>query len=285
MSCPDNAVIIYDGDLEFGTWVIVDDYIAKSLSVLILKSDIIACNVISDVHQVSHTRSGRIAGGILGAVLLGPLGAAAGLMTGGQTKVDETKIYCALRDGRTFSAEVSPATSAKIQQICQLNQINTHQNVNLQTTTVDVNIPTTSSSGDYIECPMCAESIKSRAKVCRFCGYNILIEKDLKISALISDPCIEYVLNYHEQLKMYRDNISYEDENISNELVHKIVLEFSNVISSNPNADYRELSMMVKNKLSISKIKYINDLTRESFKFIRECKKFDVYDDSLAIRK
>lgn len=29
-------------------------------------------------------------------------------------------------------------------------------------------------NGDVKECPMCAEMVKSRAKICRYCGYNFL---------------------------------------------------------------------------------------------------------------
>ena len=113
MSFPEDVILVNGGDIRQGMWGIAWD-IPNDLMAIgdqkIMLSDLSGSSVVSDKHETSYTGVGRVAGGILGAALLGPIGAAGGLLAGGKTRVDETIILCCLFDGRTFTGEVSQLT-------------------------------------------------------------------------------------------------------------------------------------------------------------------------------
>lgn len=118
------------------------------------KTYVINLNSVQSVDLLTEENKkhvlGTLAGAGVGLALLGPLGAAVGLLTGGNKK--EVNIAVNLKDGRHFIARCTNKTYATL-------------------------IPYASKNKDPLEvdtkeCPMCAETIKEKARVCRFCSYE-----------------------------------------------------------------------------------------------------------------
>jgi len=93
---------------------------------------------------------GTLTGAGVGLVVLGPLGAAIGLLTGGNKK--EVSIAVKLKDGRHFIARCTTKTYTMLIPYADKNKETIEQGTK--------------------ECPMCAETIKEKAKICRFCNYE-----------------------------------------------------------------------------------------------------------------
>lgn len=280
MSFPENVILVVDGEVEKGMWGIAKDLMAKDDHVILL-SELVGCSLVSDRHEEYQTGIGRVAGGVIGAVLLGPIGAAGGLLAGGKRRVDETIVLCSLSDGRSFSGEVSQLTAAKLQQIASRNSQSQYISKS-ENRLLDVAEPV--ALGDSIECPMCAEVIKARAKICRFCGFNIQEEKERKANAISSDPTVESTHDIKLCIANFRLAIEYEEE-ISDLLVYKVLESFSEMIKKYPDKNYRNVAEFVKNDLDIEYKMVINDLIREGFPFLRACPTFEVVGDLIVVRK
>lgn len=280
MSFPNDVILVNGGDIRQGMWGIAKDLMSIGDHVIML-SELSGCSLVSDKHEAYQTGAGRLAGGILGAALLGPLGAAAGLLAGGKRRVDETIVHCSLFDGRSFTGEVSPLTNAKLQQTANRNLQNkklAYLSEPVSQSLVDV------EHGDVVECPMCAELIKVKAKVCRFCGYQIFEESNKRITSLMSDPTVETVFRISDSIAAFRAASDYESE-ISDNKIIEIVTCFSLLIKKNPEMNYRLLADAVKVELNIEFKMIINDIVREGFKFIRDGSQFDVVDNLIVLKK
>lgn len=274
MSFPEDVLLVKEGDLDHGMWGLAEHLMAKEDQVIML--DLLqSCSLVSDRHEAYQTGMGRVAGGIIGAALLGPIGAAGGLLAGGKRRIDETIVLCRLFDGRTFTAECSPLTAAKLNQISNINQLNQTsiaRNQNIQ------NSRFVSDSVDTVECPMCAENIKRKAKICRFCGYKIAEERESKIQKVTADSDTEQILSYSDLYQVYLNNVGYED--VFTEFEGILILKtFIEVHKKNPKSTYREVVELVKEKLELTYKTHLLDFFREGFKFARSDKKFMLMED------
>lgn len=175
------------------------------------------CDIILDVHQTTHTSSGRIAGGILGAVVAGPLGAVAGLMTGGKKTVDKTEVYCSLIDGRGFKAECSRESAAALR-AAVLTVQRTNTSINTERTD---NAKTSKTPAERTkECPQCAETVKLKAKICRFCNHVFEVdERQTMLEILKKDPQYAKFISAFDQYKKLA-NVDVQDEDF--EMVYRI---------------------------------------------------------------
>jgi len=280
MSFPDGVIYVKSGDIELGMWGIAKDLMAINESVIWLE-DLLQCTPVSDRHEEYQTGVGRLAGGILGGVLLGPIGAVGGILVGGQTKIDETIVFCTLADGRTFSGEVSQLTSARLQQIAS-------RNAKLNLVSPSLSQPVSdlapSVSGLETECPMCAELIKAKAKICRYCGYKIFEEKEKFLLSLQSNSLVESTFNVRDGIQSFRSSSALESS-VSDEVIVEILECFSRLRKSFPEKNYRLLADEVKTELNIEFKTLINEIVREGFKFLRTEAQFDVNDGIIVIWK
>ena len=110
-------------------------------------NQIVSADIITEENQ-KHIL-GTIAGAGVGLVVLGPLGAAIGLLTGGNKK--EVAIDVKFSDGRRFIARCNYKTYTMLLPFIAKN--------------------TDSALQDEKECPMCAETVKAKAKICRYCKH------------------------------------------------------------------------------------------------------------------
>lgn len=115
---------------------------------------------------------GTIMGGGAGLLLLGPLGAIGGLLLGGNKKL--VNIAVAFNDGRNFVATCTTRTHLSLLQytgkgVAPLPPV---------TETASIPVKKSTLSGGTKECPMCAETIKAKAKICRFCKHEFDLEAD-----------------------------------------------------------------------------------------------------------
>lgn len=159
----DDEYWVKSGDLETGTWRLSKDVFTNGKTAIRL-TKLTSCTIVKDEHTTTQSGSGRIAGGILGAALLGPIGAIGGLLSGGRKRIDETIIHCGFDDDRSFTANSTQIGAANLVRIAHQNSgrapiLKAEQSL--------------SSGGDTIECPQCAELIKRKAKICRFCGFTL----------------------------------------------------------------------------------------------------------------
>lgn len=170
---------------------------AESLG--IKTKDIVAAEIITpasmqqyqQVAQTSNSRSrlqGAAAGAVLGFLLAGPLGtvigSAAGSHTGGsrrQTAFDREQAREAQRHARIASdavgliaiddakgilVTISDTTMSDFLKLQRLvNRAQTKKSSKVAKKAVDI-------KSLEKECPDCAEDVKLKAKVCRFCGYK-----------------------------------------------------------------------------------------------------------------
>jgi len=96
---------------------------------------------------------GTFIGGTAGLLLLGPLGAIGGLLLGGNKNM--VNIAVELNDGRHFVASCTAKTHLALLEFKGKG-----------------GTPTALISNDTKECPMCAETVKAKAKICRFCKHK-----------------------------------------------------------------------------------------------------------------
>ena len=283
MSFPENALLIKDGDINLGPWGFAANFISQGGDVVELNL-LQSCTVVSDRHEAYQTGIGRVAGGIIGAALLGPIGAAGGLLTGGKRRIDETIILCRLFDGRSFTAECSQLTAAKFSQIANSNLI-AKSTTNLRAD-LDVPYPQSSASDDTIECPMCAEFIKSKAKICRFCGYKVTEVREARFTKITSDPDTDQIHSLGDLYLKYIENVDYKDI-FSESDVRLILNTFIKIHSDKKEEKYRNVVDLVKENLGLQYKTHLLDLFREGFPFVRENKRFKFIceDDLIVVSK
>lgn len=283
MGFPENALLIKDGDLNLGPWGFAANFISQGDTLVEL--DLLqSCTLVSDRHEAYQTGIGRVAGGIIGAALLGPIGAAGGLLAGGKRRIDETIILCKLFDGRTFTAECSQLTAAKFSQIANSNVI-AKATTNRQNDVV-VTQQQTVATDDTFECPMCAELIKTKAKICRFCGYKVAEERESRIAKVILDADTDQIYSLGDLYLKYIKNVGYEDV-FSESDVRLILDTFIKIHSDKKEETYRNVVDLVKENLGLQYKTHLLDLFREGFSFVRTNKrfKFIVEDDLIVVSK
>jgi hypothetical protein len=283
MSFPENALLIKDGNLSPGPWGYAANFISQGDDVVEL--DLLqSCTVVSDRHEAYQTGIGRVAGGILGAALLGPIGAAGGLLAGGKRRIDETIILCSLFDGRSFTAECSQLTAAKFSQIANANMMNkASSDRNFE---VVRSHPQINPLEDTVECPMCAEFIKSKAKICRYCGYKVAEEKEVRFAKVAADTDTDHILNLGDLYQKYVNGVEYEDV-FSESEVRQILIAFIKIKNEKKQEAYRVVVDLVKENLGLQYKTQLLDLFREGFSFARTNKKFRFIeeDDIIVISK
>ena len=117
-----------------------------------LKDNITGIELFTHDKKSERTASGTFAATIVGSIALGPLGGIAGAMWGGKKKkTNKVGFGVQLKDGRQFIAEADFDVFVKIKSYVSLISTNTD---------------------DTKECPMCAETVKAKAKICRFCQHK-----------------------------------------------------------------------------------------------------------------
>ena len=131
---------------------------------------------------------------------------------------------------------------------------------------------------------MCAETIKARAKICRFCGFDIHGERQKKVDSITQDPTVESTQDIKMSIDRFREVIDYADE-IDDSLVYRILESFSKMTKQFPEKNYRAVAELVKIDSGVEYKMIINDLIREGFPFLRSCPVFEVIDDLIVIRK
>ncbi len=120
----------------------------------------------------------------LGFLLAGPVGTAVGAMLGSSAQ-DEMVIYCELADGDHFVAKIATTTYPRLKILQKKTGVTEeHKKQDRQETIVDDSLDAATK-----ECPDCAETIKIKAKVCRYCRHvfsqqNIDKELDVRLQRL-----------------------------------------------------------------------------------------------------
>jgi hypothetical protein len=203
ISLSDNEFWVQSGSFPVGRYSLIDEKFTNG-EIVIKISKLVSCTIVKDEHSTSQSGAGRIAGGILGAALLGPIGALGGLLAGGKKRVDQTIILCGFDDNRTFTAESTQLGAANLVRIAQSNLSSARNQSHVaQSASVIEN--------DQIECPQCAELIKRKAKICRYCGLSLedtLIppkaipnSTDLDFSSVPNHPYKKFLTDYRDQVK------------------------------------------------------------------------------------
>lgn len=138
---------------------------------------IIDLNTVTTIEIITEENKkkvmGTMMGGGAGLLLLGPLGAIGGLLLGGNKKL--VNIAVALNDGRNFVATCTTKTHLSLLKYAgkggaPVVAVATEQAIQPE--------KKLTSSDDTKECPMCAETVKAKAKICRFCKHEFDIEAE-----------------------------------------------------------------------------------------------------------
>jgi|ETNmetMinimDraft_13_1059891.scaffolds.fasta_scaffold19951_2 hypothetical protein len=134
---------------------------------------------------------GTLVGGAAGLLLLGPLGAIGGLLLGGNKNM--VNIAVGLNDDRHFVASCTAKTHLALLKF---------KGKGGTPTPASVETPTAPVSNDTKECPMCAETVKAKAKICRFCKHEFKF-KTKKIDSPAKSKEITYDVHFRGLLKDY----------------------------------------------------------------------------------
>ncbi len=236
MKLKDNEYWIRSGDLKSGIWIVLGDALVSTDQKLEV-SLITSCSIVKDEHGFTQSGTGRIAGGIIGAALLGPIGAIGGLLSGGKKRIDETVIHCGLSDGRSFTAESTQIGAASMSRIAAHNTLSQPR----------INRASNSTQPeDLIECPQCAEHIKSRAKVCRFCGFAFKQAEISSTSTALNDKGAKNA-ELESFISDYRSTV--RDSPFSDEEVFSILNRAIDICKDDPSFDtYKFLKNVAQDK-------------------------------------
>jgi hypothetical protein len=159
-----------DGDLITGTkaeLVGEDLYLIEEKTRIHLNRDTVQ-SVEKLTEETKHKWLAKAGWGIAGTLLLGPVGAAAGLFWGGKSKL--FTVVCSLTDGRSFMAETNDATYKKLVAMSLFSP--------QPTTPAPVPTPSALVAPEVIpdDCPRCnsklSPALLSGRIVCRGCGWS-----------------------------------------------------------------------------------------------------------------
>lgn len=199
----DNEFWVQGGSFPAGKYILSNDKFSNG-EIAVKISKLVSCTIVKDEHSTIQSGTGRIAGGILGAALLGPIGALGGLLAGGKRRVDQTVVLCGFDDNRTFTAESTQLGAANLVRIVQVNLNSTRNQKHV--------VPSVSIvEDDQIECPQCAELIKRKAKICRYCGISLVDNPILSkaipnstafdLGVIDNHACQKFLADYRNQVK------------------------------------------------------------------------------------
>ncbi len=237
-------------------------------------------DVLFDITLISHdkeskrTLSGTASATILGTIAMGPLGGIAGAVYGGQRDNKDNVVFIAtFNDGRKFIAETQKETYLEL-----LGYIPSEQ------TTQNTDNEKTHGSdkqkynlSDIKECPMCAETIKLKAKVCRFCGYSFSNEEITK--------SIELSKKKNNTLNNFKEE--NHTENQEDKGLYKIV--FYGEIQKNKDIGKVKESLQKFYNVNREKIKYMflqDKVVLKKNLHINKAKKYkDIFEKNGAICK
>lgn len=245
-----NEFYLMGGDFGSGFLRLEDGFFIKD-KIAINSSRLIHCNIVKDEHKTTQSGIGRIAGGIIGGALLGPIGAIGGLLSGGKKKIDQTIVMCTFDDNRTFIAETTQVDAANLQRISEINKL---KKSNFKNTLVDnINV----ELSDQYECPECAELVKIKAKKCKHCGaelnyLNIVRVEEVKKSE--NNNFSKFILDYKGQVA---DGFFAEDKLIEQAIEKWFLYETSSKVEDDT---YKIKEKLVKDfnckKIDIDKLAY-----------------------------
>jgi hypothetical protein len=214
----DTQYWLKSGDFETGIWSLKDGFLENGKNTINI-SNLLYCKFVKDEHSTSQSGIGRIAGGIIGGVLLGPVGAIGGLLSGGRKRIDETIIICAFSDQKSFIAESTQVGAAHLIRIAEINLRGS------QNASINNNNYSSELSEEQYECPECAEVIKKKAKICRYCGAQVNFKFDTTETAskdIGEIDCFKYFISdYKSQV----ENFCFKDE----EAIKKIIRSWFNI--------------------------------------------------------
>lgn len=189
------------------------------------------CKLISELHLNEQTTQGRLAGGLLGLAVAGPLGAIAGLFVGGKKNIDEIDFFCELDDGRSFVAKCSTPDWSEFQTTFYANRKSAiTEDLNAE---VASKKPIASSKKIKNEttknCPACDESIKINARICRYCSFKF----DLVPDEISSKGIIDFKNHFNlPEYKYEEGDLNDADLRITYYICRAIEARFSQL---NPN--------------------------------------------------
>jgi hypothetical protein len=157
---------------------------------------------------------GTLVGGTAGLLLLGPLGAIGGILLGGNKNM--VNIAVGLNDGRHFVASCTTKTHLSLLKFKGKggapNPVSEEMVSSTPSSTDDFLSLLDSAevklvkTNDTKECPMCAETVKAKAKICRFCKHKFELETE-EIAPPAKTKETLYDVHFKGLLKDY-----YEDE-------------------------------------------------------------------------
>lgn len=191
-----NEFYLMGGDFGSGFLRLEDGFFTKDKSA-INSSKLIHCNIVKDEHKTTQSGMGRIAGGIIGGALLGPIGAIGGLLSGGKKNIDQTIVMCTFDDNRTFIAETTQIGAANLLRISEINKLNKSNLKNITDVAVNIDL------SDQYECPECAELVKIKAKKCKHCGSELNFINPAQVEGIKKSEnniFSKFILDYKSQV-------------------------------------------------------------------------------------
>jgi predicted RNA-binding Zn-ribbon protein involved in translation (DUF1610 family) len=221
-----NEFYLMGGDFGSGYLRLEDGFFIKD-KIAINSSRLIHCNIVKDEHITTQSGMGRIAGGIIGGALLGPIGAIGGLLSGGKKKIDQTIVMCTFDDNRTFIAETTQVDAANLQRISEINKLKKSNFKNTLDDNINVEL-----SNQY-ECPECAELVKIKAKKCKHCGAELNYIKIVQVEEVKkseNNNFSKFILDYKDQVA----DCFFEEDDLIEEAIKKWFLyESSSKVEDN----------------------------------------------------
>lgn len=243
----DNEFQIIAGAIEKDLWTLIDDTFTNGEKAIPVDK-LFSCVLVRDEHTISQSGVGRLAGGIIGGTLLGPIGALAGLLGGGRKKIDETIIRCELDDRRSFVAHSTQIGAASLIAIAQRNSSANTSKVNLAaqsaTTVID----------NLVECTQCAELIQPKAIICRYCGAD-RVAAILPVAAIEGNmPTDEHSIPgaYERFIKDYRAQVL--DSPFSSDFaIYQIITQITLALKEIPSVGIDEVRSELAEKRDVRK--------------------------------